>query len=213
MSSEVETHAEQATEEEDDLFGQDEDGQEPKSTIEVQRNEEDDEEDLFGQDEDGAKKKENAAESEPKSQEASESVAVNNEEPVDSTSTPRETGTVALDLAKVTSPVSSPVPRKTVVSPPKTLVSVPRKNQGGSHLAQKPTQTLPPQVGSQAAKFKLPEAVVFPDTLDTALLEGRILETLRQLPANLCNDALQEYDDAIKQQKHIRSHGAYLLES
>lgn len=36
------------------------------------------------------------------------------------------------------------------------------------------------------------------------------MESLKQLPVNLCNDALLEYDDAMKQQKHIRSHGAYL---
>jgi hypothetical protein len=53
MSNEVEPHTEQAGDEEDDLFGQDEDGQDPKSTIEVHRREEEDEEDLFGQDEDG----------------------------------------------------------------------------------------------------------------------------------------------------------------
>lgn len=202
MSNEVEPHTEQAGDEEDDLFGQDEDGQDPKSTIEVHRREEEDEEDLFGQDEDGGKKKDIAEEGQPKSCDESKIAPATNEEPADSTHS--GTGNAALDTTKLISPVSSPVPRKSVVSSPKAVVSVPRKNPGASHQTQKPKE-------SQAAKFNLPDAVIFPDTLDTALLEGRILETLRQLPANLCNDALQEYDDAIKQQKHIRSHGAYLF--
>ena len=210
MSNEVETHTEQAAEEDDDLFGQDEDkdGQEPKSTMEARRNEEDDEEDLFGQDEDGAKAKEDAAGNQQTSPKQSERSATN-EEPVDSTH--RESGNVTLDTAKLASPVSSPVPRKSVFSAPKVVVSVPRKNPAASPTPNNSQTLRTLESQSPAVKFNLPEAVIFPDTLDTALLEGRILETLRQLPANLCNDALQEYDDAIKQRKNIRSHGAYLF--
>jgi Heterogeneous nuclear ribonucleoprotein Q acidic domain len=66
-------------------------------------------------------------------------------------------------------------------------------------------------VGSGPAAYGLPEGVNIPSTVQPSLLQGRLLETLRSLPAQLINDALTEYDDAVQiKGGAIRNHGAYL---
>jgi hypothetical protein len=58
----------------------------------------------------------------------------------------------------------------------------------------------------------LPEGVVVPLAVDTKLLHGRLLETLKQLPVDLINDALVEYSDALQNKgDSIRNKGAYLF--
>lgn len=73
--------------------------------------------------------------------------------------------------------------------------------------AETPTRTgiLGPTVG-------LPEGAIVPLTVDTKLLQGRLLETLKQLPVDLVNDALVEYSDALQNKgDSIRNKGAYLF--
>jgi hypothetical protein len=58
----------------------------------------------------------------------------------------------------------------------------------------------------------LPEGVTVPLAVDTTLLQGRLLETLKQLPVDLINDALVEYSDALGNKgDSIRNKGAYLF--
>jgi hypothetical protein len=63
-----------------------------------------------------------------------------------------------------------------------------------------------------AARFGLPAGVTVPKSvLNSNLLQGRLLETLRGLPMNSINDVLLEYDDAVQMKgESIRNHGAYL---
>jgi hypothetical protein len=62
-----------------------------------------------------------------------------------------------------------------------------------------------------AAKFGLPDSVTIPASVHTTLLQGKLLEILRNLPVQLINDALAEYDDAVQiKGAAIRNHGAYL---
>ena len=191
--------------EEEDLFGEDEDNVPLEDSVALKKRkrhvDEDEDEDLFGQGDEADKKQARLLTS------------------INQTDLPRDPNEKdpekdeAHELNAITSEaaVASPVPRK--VLPPSTeiVTSVPRKNSVSSpvHKGNESLNEKSPQ--SLASRFKLSESVVFPETLDMALVEGRILETLRQLPPNLCNDALQEYDDAVKQQKNIRSHGAYLF--
>lgn len=61
------------------------------------------------------------------------------------------------------------------------------------------------------SKFGLPKECTIPISVQASLLQGRLLETLRGLPAQLINDALAEYDDAVQiKGDAIRNHGAYL---
>jgi hypothetical protein len=66
--------------------------------------------------------------------------------------------------------------------------------------------------GRPGPLFGLNEGVRVPNSIDSSLLEGRILDSLNQLPVSLVNDALIEYDDAINNKGgQIRSRGAYLM--
>ena len=204
MTEEPATQAGQE-EQDEDLFGQDdEDETEPAKQAEANDEEE---EDLFGQDDDDEKKQENAPKNGHKADEQIDA-AVKDEAKVDvDVSKNGAEVTFELDTTPSAVPISSQVPRKNLAYSQDG--SVPRKSSNGSS-PKKSVEAMQP-AESKAARFSLPDSVVIPESLDTTLLEGRILETLKQLPANLCNDALQEYDDAVKQQKNIRSHGAYLF--
>jgi Heterogeneous nuclear ribonucleoprotein Q acidic domain len=186
---------------------------------------EDDEEDLFGQDDDAEEAvgdkdtttedlKENMDQHQSFS---TENVSASNGEDAATlhisrkknlSDTPKEGAlTKELEGKPLSLVVDSPVPRKGVVggSAQDSFFVVPRKPYAHE------TDAIKSQEVSKASRFNLHESVVIPDSVDESLLEGRILDSLRQLPPNLCNDALQEYHDAIKQQKNIRSHGAYLF--
>lgn len=98
---------------------------------------------------------------------------------------------------------SSPLPRKAALGKP----SDPRFALASSapvlSTAAAPVATPGP--------FGLPEGVTIPPSVDHSLLQGKLLETLKRLPVQLINDALIEYDDAVKSKAdQIRSHGAYL---
>jgi Heterogeneous nuclear ribonucleoprotein Q acidic domain len=194
MAEEPETQAE--PDEEEDLFGQDDDAEEPTATLMKKRKRDGEVEDLFDQDDDAEKRAKESLMSEHETD--------NNPSPV-----PGKEETFELDRAPSEIAVSSPVPRKTTTAPQELVLSVPRKTSVSSLSQGAIDPAKSPQ--SLAATFNLPESIVIPDSLDPSLLSGTILSTLRQLPPTACNDALQEYDDAVKQQKNIRSHGAYLF--
>mmetsp|Transcript_56470 Transcript_56470/g.137043 ORF Transcript_56470/g.137043 Transcript_56470/m.137043 type:complete len:442 (+) Transcript_56470:75-1400(+) len=64
----------------------------------------------------------------------------------------------------------------------------------------------------RSGKFGLPKEVSVPASVTRDLIHGRLLETIRTLPPNLINDALQEFDDAVHNKgQSIRNHGAYLF--
>lgn len=98
-------------------------------------------------------------------------------------------------------PTASPVPK--LAFPPHKHPTT-GKNASSSLLANYPT--------ANPAEFGLPLSVKIPRSVTPALLrQGKLLDTLKTLPANLINDALTEYDDAVEVKgQAIRSHGAYL---
>ena len=64
----------------------------------------------------------------------------------------------------------------------------------------------------RSGKFGLPKSVSVPASVTRDVIHGRLLETIRTLPPNLINDALQEFDDAVHNKgQSIRNHGAYLF--
>lgn len=199
-------------EEDEDLFGQGEDednknaafGENKRSNI---TNKDDSEEDLFGQDDGEADKtKEEYCSENLGSSETGEGHKAQIEN-TESTLEDKAASTV-FEVARHPSakPVTSPVPRKSQATA--SPQQIPRKSKIDVESLASPTQGINTTI---VADLGLPEGVVIPDSVSLSLLEGRILETLKQLPANLISDALQEYDDAVKQQKNIRSHGAYLF--
>ena len=99
--------------------------------------------------------------------------------------------------------IKSPQPNKAVVS---GLTTNPPTAPPVNLTATAPTTTY-----IQGSTFGLSDEVKIPISVDTKLLEGAILAKLKALPPNLSNDALQEYDDALKQKGgSIRNKGAYL---
>ena len=56
----------------------------------------------------------------------------------------------------------------------------------------------------------LPEGVELPPSVDSELLGDRLLSMLLQLPVAQINEALTEYDDAVRVKCNIRNHQAYL---
>jgi Heterogeneous nuclear ribonucleoprotein Q acidic domain len=194
MAEEPETHTE--PDEEEDLFGQDDDAEESTATATKKRKcDGEEDEDLFGQEDNAGKRAKGLPTSEHETASPSPS--------------PGKSKAFELDRAPSEIDVSSPVPRKSTTASQDVGLSVPRTTAVSSPSQRAIEPVKSPQ--SLAAKFNLPESIVIPDTLDPTLLSGTILSTLRQLPPSACNDALQEYDDAVKQQKNIRSHGAYLF--
>lgn len=58
----------------------------------------------------------------------------------------------------------------------------------------------------------LPPGVALPDSVDPSLIDGRLRNILFQLPPEQINNALIEYDDAVKTKDgQIRNHKAYLF--
>lgn len=103
------------------------------------------------------------------------------------------------------------VPRKAPTTPPasdprspssaSSLVSANMANETGS-------STRP---GYPGPSVGLPEGISVPVRVDSKLLQGRLLDTLKQLPNDLITDALNEYDDALQNKgASIRNQGAYL---
>lgn len=134
-------------------------------------------------------------------------VATNQEDKKENPSTvsasePQSTTSVsAVDVSPKSPPSQSiadiPIPLKSTAR-----ASVPRTN--------------PPSPESSTlldpASFDLPPDVKIPKSVSGSLLrQGKLLEILKTLPANLINDALVEYDDAVDVKgASIRNHGAYL---
>jgi hypothetical protein len=153
-----------------------------------------DEEDLFGADDEPEPTGESSEASKPiEPQENADAavavaVAVKSEgaETTQSSVDPRTNGKPA---------ASTTIPKK-LLSPVKVSTGAPPVSSASS---------------STASKFGLPDGVHIPASVQTSLLQGRLLETLRSLPVNLMNDALTEYDDAVQiKGEAIRNHGAYL---
>lgn len=99
-------------------------------------------------------------------------------------------------------PVSDPLlPIPRIAAPP------PSDRRTTASSAETSTRT-----GIPGPTVGLPEGVTVPLTVDTNLLQGRLLETLKQLPVDLINDALVEYSDALQNKgDSIRNKGAYLF--
>jgi hypothetical protein len=69
----------------------------------------------------------------------------------------------------------------------------------------------PTRPGYPGPKVGLPEGISVPNGVDSKLLQGRLLDALKQLPDDLITDALNEYDDALQNKGgSIRNQGAYL---
>lgn len=100
------------------------------------------------------------------------------------------------DPSEPTSVAVAPTPAMTEKSIPRK--SETSKTENGSALIQ-------------GKEFGLPDGVTVPASVKPALLQGRLLDTLKGLPTQLINDALTEYDDAVQiKGEAIRNHGAYL---
>jgi hypothetical protein len=92
--------------------------------------------------------------------------------------------------------------------------TIPRKSNTSNRTApeenENPSMSLVED--PRALKFGLPKGVTLPKSVNDESLNERLLETLRSLPLQLINDALQEYDDAVVVKgESIRNHGAYLF--
>ena len=119
---------------------------------------------------------------------------------------------------KVESPAKTPAG---ATSPPKEnnkSDSIPRKqhqnNKSGTGTSNKllpdPT-TCNADSTITAKKLGLPEGVKVPPSVTQDILNGTSLETLKSLPVTSINDALVEYDDAVKMKgASIKNRGAYL---
>ena len=89
-------------------------------------------------------------------------------------------------------PKSSAIPRKRTMEALQPVV-----------VDHPPTQSV--------TAYGMPDGVRIPSSVQSDLLQGRLLAALKQLPVQLINDALMEYDDAMTQKGHkIRNSGAYL---
>jgi hypothetical protein len=93
-------------------------------------------------------------------------------------------------------------------------VTIPRKSSTNSNSS--PAEIESPSMSlvedPRATKFGLPKGVTLPKSVNDESLNDRLLDTLRSLPLQLINDALQEYDDAVVVKgESIRNHGAYLF--
>lgn len=96
-----------------------------------------------------------------------------------------------------------------VLSPDAPIPRVSAPAPATTQTAASPSSSSP---GLKSAnKYGLPPDIEIPASITPALLNGRLLETLRGLPKQLISDALAEYDDAVQiKGESIRNHGAYL---
>jgi hypothetical protein len=101
-------------------------------------------------------------------------------------------------------------------------VSIPRKanatatatatGMGMATDADTTGDTVTPRTSGAASAYGLPDGVFIPSSIESDLLQGKLLAALHQLPVPLINDALTEYDDAMTQKpEKIRNAGAYLF--
>ena len=127
--------------------------------------------------------------------------------------TPASNGSDALAPAPV-QPPSDPrlsVPRKVPATP--LDASDPRSPTSASsfHATSTSETATPTRPGYPGTSVGLPEGISVPMGVDSKLLQGRLLDTLKQLPNDLICDALNEYDDALQNKGgSIRNQGAYL---
>lgn len=140
----------------------------------------------------------------PKVENGEDSAPVKHEDP-----TPTENGTQ--DEAPASRPADPRlvVPRKT----PATPSSDPRSPSSTSSLLGNTTfeSGASGRPGYPGPTVGLPEGISVPNRVDSKLLQGRLLDTLKQLPTDLITDALNEYDDALQNKGgSIRNQGAYL---
>jgi hypothetical protein len=227
---------EEQDEDNEDLFGQDDDhgevvehygaAQQPAHPIKQEGVTDNDDEDLFGQDDDEPEESTPRVEVKVESNgiKSENEPAIKTKEGIKAETQVVEQPMFELDTTPSAVPISSPVPRKHASSTSSQDSSTPGarksltkesapKEAGPSGLPQSANGSSSSKKTpiSKASTFGLSDEVIIPATLSADLLEGRILDSLKQLPSNLINDALQEYDDAITQKKHIRNHGAYLF--
>jgi hypothetical protein len=171
--------------------------EDPPAAESTVKSDDEDEEDLFGADDEPEPTGESSEALKPiEPQENADTAAAVKSEGAETTQSsvdPRSNGKPA---------ASTTIPKK-VLSPGTVSTGVPPASSAST--------SAPPASTINASKFGLPNGVHIPASVQTSLLQGRLLETLRSLPINLMNDALTEYDDAVQiKGEAIRNHGAYL---
>jgi len=126
--------------------------------------------------------------------------------------------TPATNGTEAPAPISAPrpsdprlsVPRKVPSTPPASDPRSPTSASSfhGSTTSETGTSLRPGYPGNSVG---LPAGITVPRGVDSKLLQGRLLDTLKQLPDDLIIDALNEYDDALQNKGgSIRNQGAYL---
>ncbi len=124
---------------------------------------------------------------------------------------PEQETTVTNETDDSTSRPSDPrissIPRKAPSTPP-TDPRSPSSLLGNMSDHQNRTPTRP---GYPGPRVGLPDTITVPNGVDSNLLQGRLLDAMKQLPDDLITDALNEYDDALQNKGgSIRNQGAYL---
>jgi hypothetical protein len=107
---------------------------------------------------------------------------------------------VSVTATAAAAPVTAPSVAVAAVPPPQASIET-------SAIPRKPSTD-----EKAGAKYGLPDGVRIPASVqDKSLLHGKILDALKGLPAELINESLTEYDDAVQiKGASIRNHGAYL---
>ena len=117
-------------------------------------------------------------------------------------------------IATDTNLINIPKKIKTPVTTTTTATTTTKKSEPATPVTvvtAPPLTTTTSTMYLRGSAFGLPEDVKIPKSVDPNLLQGGILAKLKALPANLANDALQEYDDALQiKGGSIRNQGAYL---
>ncbi len=139
------------------------------------------------------------------------------EKPAKSSSVTTKSIVAAIQTVPVkTEPVKEPAREETVYA------AIPRKSSAvpsSPKTSEAPPPSPKPSSSSNtdaASKYGLPKGTIVPSSIREDIMMqsgGKMLETLRGLgDVQLINDALQEYDDAVKLKgAGIRNHGAYLF--
>lgn len=183
------------------------------------------EEDLFApaqgeESSEPATREESSSEEPPAKEESSSEEPPVKEESSNEVSTKEETTEEPSSSAEP-SPQLSPIPRKqkkdstreTVTSDPRLLTTKTPSSPGDPRATVAPSafNLERSRPGVPGTTMGLPEGVMIPVSIDSSLLAGKLLDTLQQLPIELINDALVEYDDALQNKGgSIRNQGAYL---